>query len=209
MMASNATAMEIPAVIDCTTINTRTGISVTRKAVLTTYFEHLRFVVLSCLKKHQIHYRKSMTMQTRVMTKSTKNWRVSSLSLVVSMDVLYSSFCGGIVLGPVDVTGTNQDISTRARKAENIVRKEAKQKNAEALQEFSNKRRCIQFDQSDRNCAQSQLTSAPIRKKVFEIRTTAFENGDRVDVLPDNSPGKCSHGGTGWMTEVKRTGGLL
>jgi hypothetical protein len=42
---------------------------------------------------------------------------------------------------------------------------------------------------------------------VFEIRTTAFKNGDRVDVLPDNSPGKCSHGGTGWITEVNRTGG--
>jgi hypothetical protein len=46
MMASNAAAaMEIPAVIDYTTINTRTGISITRKVVLTTYFEHLRFVV--------------------------------------------------------------------------------------------------------------------------------------------------------------------
>jgi hypothetical protein len=125
------------------------------------------------------------------------------------MDVLYNSFCGGIVLVPVDVTGTNQDISTRARKAENIVWKEAKQKNANALQEFSNKRRCIQFEQNerDRETAQSQLTTAPIRKKVFEIRTTAFKNGDRVDVLADNSPGKCSHGGTGWITEVKRTGG--
>jgi hypothetical protein len=51
MMASNATAMEIPAVIDYTTINTRTGISVTRKVILTAYFEHLRFVVPSCLKK--------------------------------------------------------------------------------------------------------------------------------------------------------------
>jgi hypothetical protein len=42
---------------------------------------------------------------------------------------------------------------------------------------------------------------------VFEIRTTAFKNGDCVDVLPDNSPGKCSQGGTGWITEVRRTGG--
>jgi hypothetical protein len=83
MMASNATAMEIPAVIDYTTINTRTGISVTRKVVLTTYFEHLRFVVPLCLKKHRIYYWKSMTMQTRVMTKSTTNWKVSSLALVV------------------------------------------------------------------------------------------------------------------------------
>jgi hypothetical protein len=109
-------------------------------------------------------------------------------------------------LGPVDVTGT---ISTRARKAENIVRKEAKQKNADALQEFSNKRRCVQFEKNerDRETAQSQLTTAPIRKKVFEIRTMAFKNGNRDDVLPDNSPGKCSHGGTGWITEVKRTGG--
>jgi hypothetical protein len=82
-MSSNATAVEILAVINYTTINTGTGISVTRKVVLTTYFEHLRFVVPSCLKKHGIHYRKSMMMQTRVMTKSTTNWRVSSLSLVV------------------------------------------------------------------------------------------------------------------------------
>jgi hypothetical protein len=80
----------------------------------------------------------------------------------------YNSFCGGIVLGPVDVSGTsNQDISTRARKAENIVWKKVKQKNADALQEFSNKRRCIQFEQkeSNRETAQSQLTTAPIRKK--------------------------------------------
>jgi hypothetical protein len=65
---------------------------------------------------------------------------------------------------------------------------------------FSNKHRCIQLEQNerDRETVQSQLTTAPIRKKVFEIlRTTAFKNGDRVDVLPDNSPGKCSHGGTG------------
>jgi hypothetical protein len=83
MMASNATGMEIPAVIDYTTINLRTGISVTRKVVLTTYFEHLRFVVPSCLQKTSDHYWKSMTMQTRVMTKSTTNWKVSSLSLFV------------------------------------------------------------------------------------------------------------------------------
>jgi hypothetical protein len=50
MMASNVTAMETPAVSDYTTIKTRTGISVTRKDVLTTYFEHLRFVVPSCLE---------------------------------------------------------------------------------------------------------------------------------------------------------------
>jgi hypothetical protein len=31
--------------------------------------------------------------------------------------------------------------------------------------------------------------------------------GNCVDVLPDSSPGKCSHGGTGWITEVKRTEG--
>jgi hypothetical protein len=70
-------------------------------------------------------------------------------------------------LGPVDVTGTNQDISTRARKAENIVRKEAKQKNVDALQEFSNKRQCIQFKQNkrDQETAQSQLTTAPPYKK--------------------------------------------
>jgi Ca2+-binding RTX toxin-like protein len=49
IMSSNATAVEILAVIDYTTIDTRTGISVTRKVVLTTYFEHLQFVVPLCL----------------------------------------------------------------------------------------------------------------------------------------------------------------
>jgi hypothetical protein len=88
----------------------------------------------------------------------------SLFPIIVCPWMFYNSFCDGIVLVPVDVTGTNQDISTRARKAENIVRKEAKQKNANALQEFSNKRRCIQFEQNerDRETAQSQLTTAPI-----------------------------------------------
>ena len=45
MMASNATAMEIPAVVDYTTITTRTGLSATRRVMLTTYFEHLRPIV--------------------------------------------------------------------------------------------------------------------------------------------------------------------
>jgi hypothetical protein len=70
----------------------------------------------------------------------------------------------------------------------------------------------INPEQNKRNqeTAQSQLTTASIlQKRVFELRTTAFKNGIRVDVLPDNSLGKCSHGGTGWITEVKRTGGLL
>jgi hypothetical protein len=47
-----------------------------------------------------------MTMQTRVMTKSMTNWKVSSLSLVVHGRSIMV-FCGGIVLVPVDVTGTN------------------------------------------------------------------------------------------------------
>jgi hypothetical protein len=100
---------------------------------------------------------KSMTMQTGVMTKSTTNWKVYFPIIAGCPWTFCNSFCGGIVLIPVDITGTNQDISTRARKAENIVRKEAKQKNADALQEFSNKRRCNQFKQNerDRETAQS------------------------------------------------------
>jgi hypothetical protein len=153
MMASNAAAMEIPAVIDYTTINTRTGISVTRKVVLTTYFEHLRFVVPSCLKKHRKtsdslleDYDDANESDDQVYDK------LESLFPVIGCPWrLYYSFCGGIVLGPVDVTGTNQDISTRARNAESIVRKEAKQKDSDALQEFSNKRRCIQFKQNKRD----------------------------------------------------------
>jgi hypothetical protein len=181
---------------------------VTRKGVLTTYFEHLRFAVPSCLEKTS----DALLEEYDDANKSDDQvyGKLESLFPIIGCPwTFYNSFCGGIVLVPVDVTGTNQDISTRARKAENIVRKEAKQKNADALQEFSNKRWCIQFEQNerDREYAQSQLTTAPIRKKVFEIRTTAFKNGDRVDVLPDNSPGKCSHGGTGWITDVKRTGG--
>jgi hypothetical protein len=167
IMSSNATAVEILAVINYTTINTGTGISVTRKVVLTTYFEHLRFVVPSCLKKTwdslQEEYDDANKSDDQVYDK------LESLFPVIGCPwTFYNSFCGGIVLVPVDVSGTNQDISTRARKAENIVRKEAKQKNADALQELSNKRRCIQFEQNERDqeTAQSQLTTAPIQKSV-------------------------------------------
>jgi hypothetical protein len=168
MMASNATAMEIPAVIVYTTMNTRTGISVIRKAVLTTYFEHLRFVVPSCLEKTS----DALLEEYDDANKSDDQVydELESLFPIIGCPwMFYNSFCGGIVLVSVDVTGTNQDISTSARKAENVVRKEAKQKNADALQEFSNKRRCIQFEQNERNreTAQSQLTTAPIQKKVF------------------------------------------
>jgi hypothetical protein len=166
MMASNATAMEIPAVIDYTAINTMTGISVTRKVALTTYFEHLQFVVPSCLEKTSDalleEYDDANESDDQVYNKLESLFPIIGYPLT-----FYYSFCDGIVLVPVDVTGTNQDISTRARKAENIVRKEAKQKNADALQEFSNKRRCIQFEHNkrDQETAQSQLTTAPIRKK--------------------------------------------
>jgi hypothetical protein len=150
MMASNPTAMEIPAVIDYTAINTRTGISVTMKVVLTTYFEHLRFVVPSCVEKTSDalleEYDDTNESDDQVYDK------LESLFPIIGCPwTFYNSFCGGIVLVTVDITGTNQDISTRARKAKNIVRKEAKQKNPGALQDFSNQRRCIQLKQNERD----------------------------------------------------------
>lgn len=57
------------------------------------------------------------------------------------------------------IGSTNEDVITRARKAEKIVQKEAKEKNAKALQEFSNKRRCIEFEQKERD----RETSLPVK----------------------------------------------
>jgi hypothetical protein len=56
------------------------------------------------------------------------------------------------------------------------VQKEGLQKAAEALQEFSNKYPCIEFEQKEygHETSQSQLTTAPRKKKVLaEIRRTA------------------------------------
>jgi hypothetical protein len=74
------------------------------------------------------------------MTKSTKDWRV--FPVIGCPLTFYNSFCGEIVFCSLDVS-TIQDITARARKAEKIVLEEAKQKNADAQQEFSNKGRCI------------------------------------------------------------------
>jgi hypothetical protein len=53
----------------------------------------------------------------------------------------------------------------------------------------------------------SKLPGAPRKKKVLLIGTTAFKNGDRVEVEADNRPGISSHGCTGWIIHVEKTGG--
>jgi hypothetical protein len=109
MMASNATAMEIPAVIDYTTINTRTGISVTRKVVLITYFEHFQFVVPSCLKKTSDSLLEEYDDARNESDDQVYNKLESLFPVIGCPWTFYNSICIGIVLGPVDVTGTNQD----------------------------------------------------------------------------------------------------
>jgi hypothetical protein len=109
----------------------------------------------------------------------------------------YDTFCSGIVSGPID--NLNQGITRRARKAEKIVQKEILQKIVDTQQEFNNKRKCIDFEQKecDRKTSESQPTTAPIKKKNIENRTTAFKTGDCLDhVLADNYSGVCPHGGT-------------
>ena len=41
----------------------------------------------------------------------------------------------------------------------------------------------------------------------MEKRTIAFTASERVEVLPDNRPGVCSHGGTGWIMAVSKGAG--
>jgi hypothetical protein len=137
-MASNVTPIDYATII--TTIP-RTGLSVTRRVILMNYFDHLQFVVTSCLEKTSDllleEYNNSNKSDDQVYK------RLESIFPVIGcLLMLYNSFCGEIVFGSLDVS-TIQDITARARKEEKIVLKEAKQKNADAQQEFSNKRRCI------------------------------------------------------------------
>ena len=78
-----------------------------------------------------------------------------------------------------------------------------------AEKEFHNKRRCKEkeMDERNRQAAFSNLTT-PAAKGVGSIQTTtpSVGVGMAVDVVPDLSVGKCSHGGTGHVIGMIDTG---
>jgi hypothetical protein len=97
-------AVESPPVVDYTT-GTKRAIRVARRVIfLRTYFEHLWFVDHPISNKHLIHHWwRILLMQTTAIIRSTTNWSVSSLLVVVHSWIFFNSFCTGIILGPVYV----------------------------------------------------------------------------------------------------------
>lgn len=81
----------------------------------------------------------------------------------------------------------------------------------EAQEEFENKRRCVEFEIAQRKeqlTTVSSVTTAP-KSRSKSFAKVVVSVGDYVKVKEDLSPGKCSHGGTGFVIAVDGDGGKL
>jgi hypothetical protein len=92
--------VESPPVVDYTTVTTR-AIRVTRRVILRTYFQHLRFVDPSCLKKMDsllAEYDNANNINDGAFTKLEYLFPVFGCPWAFS-----NSLCSVIVLGPIGV----------------------------------------------------------------------------------------------------------
>lgn len=98
------------------------------------------------------------------------------------------------------------ECAASAKKAEEKAAKAAAKAAATAAAEFSNKRKCAELEEETRKkqATTSELTTARVTKKANSIEK--FGAGCYVRVMPDLSPGKCSHGGTGFVMGVDGEG---
>jgi hypothetical protein len=89
-----------------------------------------------------------------------------------------------------------------AAKAQKKAEKEARTLAARALMELTNKRKCHELEQSTRNkqSKTSELTTSS--QKQQETQVLDITPGSYVCVEPDLSPGKCSHGGNVFITDI-------
>jgi hypothetical protein len=93
-----------------------------------------------------------------------------------------------------------------ARAAQKKTARDASRAKARADAEFSNKRKCIEFEQEERDkqSKTSELTTTVT--KPATLMNTEIGPGWYVAVKSDLTPGKCSHGGNGFVTRVDGEG---
>jgi hypothetical protein len=95
-----------------------------------------------------------------------------------------------------------------ARAAQKKVARDASKAQARANAEFSNKRKCIEVEQEarDKQSKTSELTTAAA--KPATLMNTGIGPGRYVEVKSDLTPGKCSHGGTGFVVSADGEGSM-
>ena len=93
-----------------------------------------------------------------------------------------------------------------ATKAAVKVANDAEKARKRAAEEFANKRKCVELERetlSKQSDASNLTTATPAPFGIQKVEITA---GSYVFVEADLSPGMCSHGGTGFVTEVQGEG---
>lgn len=94
------------------------------------------------------------------------------------------------------------DTIQMATVAQKSVEKEAKEVNSRAQNEFTNKRKCIELEREVRaKQTRTSETYGTYGGETYNYNRKFFETGpgEYVLVAPDLSPGKLSHGGTGFI----------
>ena len=110
-----------------------------------------------------------------------------------------------------DVYLTTSDTAKTAMKTAKKQRKAAVAAAADADKEFHNKKRCLEAETEKRQYQAniSSLTTPTAKGAGSVLPTTYFGSigvGVFVKVKQDLSPGKCSHGGSGFVTNVTGNG---
>ena len=95
----------------------------------------------------------------------------------------------------------------KAARAQKKAEKEAATLAARALLELTNKRKCHELEQATRNKQSkvSELTTPSMKLQGNQARVD-ITPGSYVYVAPDLSPGMCSYGGNGFVTDVDGDG---
>jgi hypothetical protein len=89
------------------------------------------------------------------------------------------------------------DINT-AQAAVRRVEREASQADRRHATEFNDKRRCTELENAVHGDQTSELTTAKT-KRLRLAQRISITVGEYVRISPDLTPGKCSHGGTGYV----------
>ena len=96
-----------------------------------------------------------------------------------------------------------------AHKAERKVLKQAAEVSARVSSEFSNKRKCIELEKQVRNKQTKTSCLTTAKSTPISAAKKGVIQGDYVDVLPDLSPGKYCHGGTGYVINTYGEGAAM
>jgi Transposase len=169
--------------------------------VLNSYMRH---VVRECVPEPAVHEELEKTIRSYVVNLQRENTSESEIyDLLAEMNPIL-----GCPLAFYEEFVMKYDEGyKKAAKAQKKAEKEAETLAARALVELTNKRKCHELEQATRNkqTKASKLTT-PSMKVAGNQAPLDITPGSYVYVAPDLSPGMCSYGGNGFVTEVDGDG---